>query len=227
MGRKSKAKFKLPGHTLPGINQKSETVNLSEGRSPSSAFQQKSPIKDMKKGKYEHPFEYDYGAMKQKAKNNMPLTEQEKLEKLRDYLLSDAVGLQSLEGVDDWIDGKGGVEKAYQEMLKMLDEPAEPLKIFEKGEPAFQQDDKKSKTETSTSTSTSKSKLILATSGKYKGQMVDSRTGLPPGVSIKTQQEITNADKIALLRAKMKTVEPFSEEEENIRQQILKLRGKK
>ena len=42
MARKSKAKFEMEGHTLPGINQKSETVNKKDGRSPSSAFQQKS-----------------------------------------------------------------------------------------------------------------------------------------------------------------------------------------
>jgi hypothetical protein len=42
MARKSKAKFELKGHTLPGINQKSETANIKDGRSPSSAFQQKS-----------------------------------------------------------------------------------------------------------------------------------------------------------------------------------------
>ena len=42
MTRKSKGKFKMKGHTLPGINQKSETVNLKDGKSPSSAFQQKS-----------------------------------------------------------------------------------------------------------------------------------------------------------------------------------------
>ena len=40
MARKSKAKFTMKGHTLPGINQKSETVNIEDGRSPSSAFQQ-------------------------------------------------------------------------------------------------------------------------------------------------------------------------------------------
>ena len=45
MGRKSKAKFKLNGHTLPGINQKSETTS-KDGRSPSSAFQMESPIKE-------------------------------------------------------------------------------------------------------------------------------------------------------------------------------------
>ena len=39
MARKSKAKFKMKGHTLPGINQRSETPNLKDGRSPSSAFQ--------------------------------------------------------------------------------------------------------------------------------------------------------------------------------------------
>ena len=43
MARKSKAKFELKGHTLPGINQKSETVNTKDGRSPSSAFQMAEP----------------------------------------------------------------------------------------------------------------------------------------------------------------------------------------
>ena len=42
MARKSKAKFELKGHALPGINQKLETENLKDGRSSSSAFQQKS-----------------------------------------------------------------------------------------------------------------------------------------------------------------------------------------
>ena len=46
MGRKSKAKFELKGHTLPGINQKSETSNLKDGKSPSSAFQMQSPMKE-------------------------------------------------------------------------------------------------------------------------------------------------------------------------------------
>lgn len=41
MARKSKATFKMKGHTLPGINQKSETANIKDGRSPSSAFQMK------------------------------------------------------------------------------------------------------------------------------------------------------------------------------------------
>ena len=45
MARKSKAKFELKGHTLPGINKKSETVNKADGRSPSSVFQMKSPTK--------------------------------------------------------------------------------------------------------------------------------------------------------------------------------------
>ena len=39
MARKSKTKFKMKGHTLPGINQKTETVNKPDGRSESSAFQ--------------------------------------------------------------------------------------------------------------------------------------------------------------------------------------------
>ena len=45
MSRKSKGKFELKGHTSPGINQKSETKNLKDGRSPSSALQMQSPIK--------------------------------------------------------------------------------------------------------------------------------------------------------------------------------------
>ena len=43
MARKSKAKFTMKGHTLPGINQRSETANIKDGRSPSSAFQMKEP----------------------------------------------------------------------------------------------------------------------------------------------------------------------------------------
>ena len=43
MARKSKAKFKMKGHTLPGINQRSETANIKDGRSPSSAFQMQQP----------------------------------------------------------------------------------------------------------------------------------------------------------------------------------------
>ncbi len=52
MTRKSKGKFKMKGHTLPGINQKSETANLKDGRSPSSAFQH-SAIKQLKQEKKE------------------------------------------------------------------------------------------------------------------------------------------------------------------------------
>ena len=64
--------------------------------------------------------------------------------------------------------------------------------------------------------------------GEYEGQDVDSRTGMPIGVSKSpSEQEVANADQIALLRQKIKTVEPFSDEEEAIRQQILKLRGRK
>ena len=45
--------FKMKGHTLPGINQKSEgNTDLPDGRSGSSAFQYKSPAKDYKKGYY-------------------------------------------------------------------------------------------------------------------------------------------------------------------------------
>ena len=34
-----KGPFKMKGHTLPGINQRSETTNMGDGRSKSSAFQ--------------------------------------------------------------------------------------------------------------------------------------------------------------------------------------------
>ena len=46
MARKKQGSFKMKGHTLPGINQKSETANKKDGRSPSSAFQMKedSPL---------------------------------------------------------------------------------------------------------------------------------------------------------------------------------------
>tara|TARA_Y100000593_G_scaffold27272_1_gene54459 strand:+ start:1058 stop:1924 length:867 start_codon:yes stop_codon:yes gene_type:complete len=48
MHRKAKGRnrYKMKGHTLPGINQRSETVNLKDGRSPSSAFQMQSPFKE-------------------------------------------------------------------------------------------------------------------------------------------------------------------------------------
>jgi len=38
--------FKMKGHTLPGINQRSETKNLAEGRSPSSAFQAEGSVQE-------------------------------------------------------------------------------------------------------------------------------------------------------------------------------------
>ena len=41
MARKSKGKFTMKGHALPGINQKSETTSLKDGRAPSSALQMK------------------------------------------------------------------------------------------------------------------------------------------------------------------------------------------
>ena len=41
MARKKQASFKMKGHALPGINQRSEVVNIKDGRSPSSAFQMK------------------------------------------------------------------------------------------------------------------------------------------------------------------------------------------
>ena len=46
--------FKMKGHTLPGINQRSEgNTDLPDGRSASSAFQYKeSPAKKSKQGEY-------------------------------------------------------------------------------------------------------------------------------------------------------------------------------
>jgi len=41
MARKKQGKFKMKGHTLPGINQKSETTSLKDGRAQSSALQMK------------------------------------------------------------------------------------------------------------------------------------------------------------------------------------------
>lgn len=56
MGRKKQGSFKMKGHTLPGINQKSETANTKDGRSPSSAFQMKetedSPLEQLKVPKW-------------------------------------------------------------------------------------------------------------------------------------------------------------------------------
>jgi len=43
MARQKKGSFKMKGHTLPGVNQRSETVNVKDGRSPSSAFQMAEP----------------------------------------------------------------------------------------------------------------------------------------------------------------------------------------
>jgi hypothetical protein len=49
MSRKAKGKgFKMKGHALPGINQRSETPSMKDGRSPSSPFQQgPTPMKQV------------------------------------------------------------------------------------------------------------------------------------------------------------------------------------
>mgnify|MGYP003654732023 CR=1 FL=1 len=50
--------FKMKGHTLPGINQKSEgSTDLPDGRSGSSPFQYKSPVKQTAKQKANLPAE--------------------------------------------------------------------------------------------------------------------------------------------------------------------------
>ena len=44
--------FKMKGHTLPGINQRSEgNTDMPDGRSASSAFQYRSPAKEKTHGK--------------------------------------------------------------------------------------------------------------------------------------------------------------------------------
>tara|TARA_R100000353_G_C6340697_1_gene150284 strand:+ start:60 stop:359 length:300 start_codon:yes stop_codon:yes gene_type:complete len=68
---------------------------------------------------------------------------------------------------------------------------------------------------------------ITAESGEYKGKKVDPRTGMPKGVSKPpSDMEVANKDKIAGLRAKYNAAKPFSDEQESIRKEILKLRGK-
>tara|TARA_R110002020_G_scaffold380466_3_gene591712 strand:- start:478 stop:1233 length:756 start_codon:yes stop_codon:yes gene_type:complete len=137
MARKSKGKFKMKGHALPGINQKSETPPMKDGRSASSAFQYASPMKDMKTGKYEQAFaKYINNTVFKQSEIKDNLTEEQKMEKLRDFLLSEEVGLQSLEGVDDWVKNQGGISEAYEEMLRMskdVDVPAEPKTNIEQG----------------------------------------------------------------------------------------------
>ena len=44
MARKSKAKFSMKGHSVPGVKGFKSTA-LKDGRAASSAFQQKSPMK--------------------------------------------------------------------------------------------------------------------------------------------------------------------------------------
>ena len=44
--KKNNMAFKMKGHTLPGINQRSETQNLPDGRAKSSAFQKDGEKKD-------------------------------------------------------------------------------------------------------------------------------------------------------------------------------------
>ena len=73
MARKKQASFKMKGHTLPGVNQKSETANLKDGRSPSSAFQMESPMKQenisLKGANIDPMSSYEY---KETSKSNLP-----------------------------------------------------------------------------------------------------------------------------------------------------------
>ena len=64
MARKSKGKFNMKGHTLPGINQKSETKNAADGRSASSPFQHNDPS----------PNKFLGGALKTMGKVMNPMT---------------------------------------------------------------------------------------------------------------------------------------------------------
>ena len=47
--------FKMKGHSLPGINQKSEGKNLADGRSKSSALQKQDAGEDKKKVDFNDP----------------------------------------------------------------------------------------------------------------------------------------------------------------------------
>tara|TARA_R100000995_G_C3414970_1_gene91117 strand:- start:55 stop:501 length:447 start_codon:yes stop_codon:yes gene_type:complete len=61
--------FKMKGHTLPGINQRSETKNMADGRSKSSAFQKNG---DKKKKSY--PADYTDEEIDKVVKRNMKAT---------------------------------------------------------------------------------------------------------------------------------------------------------
>ena len=70
--------YKMKGHTLPGINQRSEgNTDLPDGRSASAALQYRSPAKDTKtdpdydkdhQKEYEH-IDYGGGDVRHKAKS--------------------------------------------------------------------------------------------------------------------------------------------------------------
>ena len=131
MGRGKKGKgFKMKGHTLPGINQKLDNhpTNLAEqGLSGSSAFQQKSALKN-----YNNPKEYKVfnwgnepdGPFKQEQSD------------LREWLLSEEMGF-SQEEADQMIK-TGAYTTKNKDFLKWYadsgrgDEPAETPQKKEK-----------------------------------------------------------------------------------------------
>jgi len=60
--------FKMKGHTLPGINQRSDT-NLPDGRPASAALQYKSPAKEVTHGSGK---DWEHGHKERPAHQNTP-----------------------------------------------------------------------------------------------------------------------------------------------------------
>ena len=114
MGRKSKAKFELKGHTLPGINQKSETSNLKDGKSPSSAFQMQSPIKETTIGlegtKINPMASYNYKSAK--------------IPEFRDF-----ISLEQQQAYADKVDKRRADKKLDRQMQEDLKEDSTPENI--------------------------------------------------------------------------------------------------
>lgn len=73
MARKSKAKFKMPGHSIPGIKGFKGTA-LEDGRAASSAFQMKSPVKQDNKTE----LEFDDAGIEETYDKNMEKAETDK-----------------------------------------------------------------------------------------------------------------------------------------------------
>jgi hypothetical protein len=113
--------FKMKGHTLPGIKQRSEgNTDLKDGRSASAAFQYNSPLNRMKgkpEGKggraYDQPF----------AKYNSALKQTD--DDLKEYLI-DEKGFNQSDADQQIADGSYTVEdEGFLTWYKAKDVPAE------------------------------------------------------------------------------------------------------